>query len=245
MKNNLDQNLIQKLKKLKYSEEINLSSNARDNIKIRIFNQIVDAKAPEKKESLFFAKPKFAFKTVSFLSLSLLILSTGTILAAQSANPNNPLYAVKLASENAALNLAPTPFKANIAYQVVKRRESEVADEEKTGNKNQISKGLQRYKDSINSAKGFVSHSPDLSDKLKIQEDSFERLSKKYEDSQNQSSNGDESKNLIEQRNKEQEPSVSPETRKDINNQSVNEEEKNLNQNIENSTSPLQSEKDK
>lgn len=182
---NLDQELLDLLSNLKQDESVNPSVVYKQNTKVRLMNLIADEeKIIERKSSFVFIRsPKFAFRLAGVFLIIFIFISTGTILAAQSANPKNTLYPVKLASENIALKLSPTPFKANVAVEIAKRRGSEVTVGKKSENNSEIQQGIEKYKESINQAKIFVpSSNTRLHTELEHEENNLNELTRQYED---------------------------------------------------------------
>ena len=185
-KTDFDQELINTLRSLKTEENVNPSVIFRENTRTRLMNLISDGtSAPEDKHAfVFFRNPAFAFKTVGIMFLILLILSTGTILAAQSSNPKNTLYPVKLASEEVALALSPASLKGSVAVEIAKRRGDEITLQQKTDSKSEIKQGLETYRESINQAKILIpSNNQHLSSELKNEESNLDELTHQYENS--------------------------------------------------------------
>ncbi len=191
----LDQQLINTLKSLKAEEDANPSVVFRNNAKIRIMNQITEASPTfeSKRNFALFRKPAFRFAGV--LVLLLLVLSTGTILAAQGANPNSQLYPIKLASENAVMAALPnSPLKANVALAIAQRRAEEINSEKQTGNITEIKKGIQRYSQSITSAKSVSNeiNNSNFNRQISEQENNLNKLILEYE---NKNGEGKENQN--------------------------------------------------
>ncbi len=185
----LDQQLINTLRSLKAEEDANPSVVFRNNAKIRIMNQISEASPAFefKRNFALFRKPAFRFAGV--LVLLFLVLSSGTILAAQGANPNSQLYPIKLASENAVMAALPnSPLKADIALSIAQRRAEEINSEKQTGNITEIKKGIQRYSQSITSAKDISNeiNNSNFNRQISEQENNLNKLILEYE-----SKNGD------------------------------------------------------
>ena len=79
-------------------------------------------------EEASWKKPLFLVTTI----ILLLVLTTGgTVYAAQSAKPGDPLYGVKVASERVALRLAPSPWKDDVVEVILNRRVAEVEEASK------------------------------------------------------------------------------------------------------------------
>ncbi len=185
-KTNLDQELFNSLSSLKNDERVKPSVLYKENTKVRLMNLITDEeKSPGSSSSFVFIRnPKFAFRFAGIFLIILVFISSGTILAAQSANPKNSLYPVKLASEDIALKLSPTPFKADVAVEIAKRRGDEITSQQKTDSKPEIKQGIEKYKESIDRAKVFVpSSNTHLNIELKTEEGNLDELTHQYEDS--------------------------------------------------------------
>jgi hypothetical protein len=182
-----DQELMNTLHSLKTNGEFNPSLFFKENTKVRLMNLISDeGKVMEKKPGFVFVKnPKFTFRLAGIFIIILALISTGTILAAQSATPKSQLYPVKLASEEVALKLSPNAsFKADIAVEIAKRRGNEITSEQKSVNKSEIKQGIEIYKESIIQAKTLVaSDNTHLTNELKNEENNLDELIHMYEDS--------------------------------------------------------------
>ena len=152
MKNEIEfNNLEEILKSLK--TETSPSAEFRQNARIRILNQISES---PKKEFDYQRNRFFSFRFAFALVLALLVLSSGTILAAQTVGPKSQLFPVKIASENIALGISPTPIKQKLAVEIVKRRAQELSDSQKSGDTQQIQQDITRCKDSLTQAKALV-----------------------------------------------------------------------------------------
>lgn len=184
-KTDFEKNLINTLRSLKTNGDVNPSVFFRENTKVRLMNLISEEKVLENKPSFVFIKnPKFAFRLAGAFLIILVFISTGTILAAQSVNPKNSLYPVKLASEDITLKLSPSSFKANVAVEIAKRRGDEIASQQKTNSKSEIKHGIEKYKESIDQARILVpSGNTNLNHELKDEEDNLDQLTHRYEDS--------------------------------------------------------------
>lgn len=185
-KTDFEKELLNTLSSLRDDEKVNPSVVYRQNTKVRLMNLITDEKKVEERKSnfIFIHNPKFAFRLAGMFLIILIFVSTGTILAAQSANPKNTLYPVKLASEDIALKLSPTPFKADIAVEIAKRRGDEITSEKNSDSKPEIKRGIDKYKESIDKARVLVpSNNIHLSDELKNEEGNLDELTRRYEDS--------------------------------------------------------------
>ena len=201
-----DQDLINTLRSLKTEKRANPSVFFKENAEIRLMNLIADEeKVLEKKPGFVFVKnPKFAFRLAGVFLIILIFISTGTILAAQSATPKDKLYSVKLASEEIALKLLPpSSLKANVSVEIVKRRADEIDSEKKNNDKAEIKQGIARYKNSIKEAKKWNHQSL-----LEEDEKNLDSLTAEYEDLKKENNPASEEKvkgasdsniNLLEQ----------------------------------------------
>lgn len=234
-----DQKIIDTLRSLKTNEEVNPSVFFKENTKVRLMNLISDEeKVLEKQPSFIFVKnPKFAFRLAGIFLIILVFISTGTILAAQSANPKNTLYPVKLASEEIALKLSSgSSLKANIAVEIAKRRGDEITLGQKSDSKSQIKQGIGTYRESINQARVLVpSNNTHLNNELKNEENNLDELTHRYEDS-GQTENQINSKQKVEgasdsntnpsgQNPEQQKSEVKSPVEQQINNQETTKEE--------------------
>ncbi len=208
-KTDFEKDLINTLRSFKTNEDVNPSVLFKENTKIRLMNLVSEQeKAAENKSGFVFVKnPKFAFRLAGIFLIVLIFISTGTILAAQSANPKNTLYPIKLASEEIALKLSPTPsLKANIAVGIAKRRGDEITIQQNTDSKSEIKYGIEKYKESINQAKQIVpSDNTHLTSELKNEEQNLDQLTHRYEEDSNQDVKGASDTNInSSEQNKEQ-----------------------------------------
>ncbi len=229
-KTDFDQDLIKTLRSFKTNENVNPSVFFRENTKVRLMNLISEEKVLENKSSFVFIKnPKFAFRLAGAFLIILVFISTGTILAAQSVNPKNSLYPVKLASEDIALKLSPSSFKANVAVEIAKRRGDEIASQEKTNSKSEIKHGIKKYKESIDQARILVpSGNTNLNHELEHEESNLDELTNKYKNSgqnENQSNREREVKGASDSESKQLE---------------LNTEEKSSEQKIQESPRPIE-----
>jgi len=193
-----EKDLINTLRSLKTNEGVNPSLFFKENTKVRLMNLISDEeKVLEENPSFVFVKnPKFAFRLAGMFLIILVFVSTGTILAAQSATPKNQLYPVKLASEEIALKLSPnSSLKADIAVEIAKRRGNEITLEQKSVNKSEIKQSIEIYKESIIQAKTLVpSDNTHLTNELRNEESNLDALTHRYEDSEQKVKGASDSK---------------------------------------------------
>jgi hypothetical protein len=209
-KTDFEKDLINVLRSLKTDENVNPSVFFRGNTKVRLMNSISKEKPVTEKGHgfVFFRNPALAFRTVGILIIIFLILSSGTILAAQSVTPKNKLYPVKLESEQILLNITPfSSWKAKLTVEIVKRRANEIDSEKKSGDKPEIKQGLTRYKNSIENAKKF-----NHENLLRSDEENLNSLTTEYNNSTSEEkieggsdSNVNSSGRDIEQQNNTQE----------------------------------------
>ncbi len=224
------------LRSLKTKEEAVPSMEFRQNAKIRIMNSVSpDTSSVSERRSFF------SFRLALTLVLILLVLSSGTILAAQSASPKSSLYPIKIASENIALNLSPAPLKAQVAIGIVQRRDQELSKEQKTGNSQQIKQGIQRFQESINRAKTVVPENSTINTQLQTQEEKLNAIINNQEKrTEKKESTNHEENNNYELRT--QSPSfdeISPSPSPTPVGQNINQSNQGQNQNLNRETSPL------
>lgn len=87
--------------------------------------------------------PRWA--TVGAIVLVLLLVGSGTVAAASTSMPDNPLYPLKLATEQTQLALTPSPIgKAGLCAELVDRRVAEIAYMASKGDARQVELITQR-----------------------------------------------------------------------------------------------------
>lgn len=120
----------QLLKNLK--EEAVVRSDFRTNARIRVINTV----------SRPHPFPRYLGYTVG-TAIATAALSVTTVFAAQTSLPGNPLYPVKVFSEDVALTLSPTKsMKTSVAQTIISRRVTEVEAEKKQGDAPAIQKSI-------------------------------------------------------------------------------------------------------
>lgn len=250
-KTDFEKDLINTLRSLKEDGDVNPSVFFRENTKVRLMNLISDQeKVLEKKPSFVFIKnPRFAFRLVGIFFIILVFISTGTILAAQSVSPKNNLYPVKLASEDIALKLSPSSFKANVAVEIAKRRGDEITLEKKSDSKPEIKHGIEKYKESINQARILVpSGNTNLNHELEHEESNLDELTNEYKNSgenENQINQEQGVKGTQEQESSEIKIQESPKPSETNSSQSVEETKTDIESEIQKVISPQTSEENK
>jgi hypothetical protein len=145
MNNQTDQ-LSQLLKELKHSDAVTPCASFRMNARIRILNTVSKntQTVPHVKSSPIFLRYAFRFAVI------IIFLIAGTIVYAQSSNPGDPLFSVKVVSERTALILSPSEqIKTNIAASIIARRADEVVHAQKEGNKSEIQQTVSNYKNTV------------------------------------------------------------------------------------------------
>lgn len=129
------------LKTLK--EESAASDIFRKNARIRILNTVTPVP--------WYHRPRLLGYTVGS-ALATVLISAGTVYAAQSSLPDTPLYPVKVISENVALTLSPTAsIKTSVAQTIISRRVTEVAEIKKQGNAPAIEKSIRHLNEDVQS----------------------------------------------------------------------------------------------
>jgi len=81
-----------------------------------------------------------------------LLLAGSTVVASASSLPEEPLYPVKLAIENAQLALAPDSARAELEMQLAARRLEEVVRAAREGKTDSVQRGLALYQERVDSA---------------------------------------------------------------------------------------------
>lgn len=151
------------LKNLKHHPGVNPNPTFKKNARIRILNRISSGEVKIEKSSLFtplvFLTTLLFSKPLRYALTSLLVflsLGSGLIAAAQASSPSDWLYPIKVASEKAALELAPTlDLKHQIADIIVKRRLAELRQLEKIDRTHLFDRAEIDLKQSIEQAKKY------------------------------------------------------------------------------------------
>lgn len=116
------------------------------------FQAALRASAVKKEKRGFFnfgGLPRFATVAVSII-LALAIAGGGTVAAAGNSLPDNPLYAVKLATEAVQLRLADTPLeKAEIYAKFADKRVTELVKMAEKGKPEQVQKVAERLNNQL------------------------------------------------------------------------------------------------
>lgn len=121
------------------------SESFRTNARIRILNRIRGNFAVQQRPSWVRRAWQIALAALAAPAL----LGASIVAAAQNSNPHDPLYPVKIASEKAALTLAPAPqIKTGVATTIIDRRAQEVKHAQ--DNKQEIEERIQTYKETVN-----------------------------------------------------------------------------------------------
>lgn len=120
------------------------SESFRTNARIRILNRIRIGHTPEQSPSWIRRTWQATLATLAMPAL----LGVGVVVAAQSSNPHDTLYPVKIASEKAALMLAPAPqIKTDVATTIIDRRAQEIKHAQ--GDTQEIQERIQTYKETV------------------------------------------------------------------------------------------------
>lgn len=105
-----EQFLIQELKRLKASDSGALSrqdAHVRGELKIRVMREIASCERENARQPIFVFRPRFAFASAS---VAIFVFVAGAALnLSQDSVPNDALYPVKIAIENARVFLARDP----------------------------------------------------------------------------------------------------------------------------------------
>lgn len=135
---NTEENIIKLLKGLK--EEGVPTDSFRTNAKIRIINTVTE-------------KPRFVPRYFGYsfgAALATVVLSVGTVYAAQSSLPTSTLYPVKVLSERVALTLSPTEsLKTTVASSIISRRITEIETVQKQGNEKVIEESIANFDEDV------------------------------------------------------------------------------------------------
>jgi len=115
------------------------------------FRSALQEIAPRKSRPLFGWKPQWA--TVIITVIVLILAGGGTVAAAGNSMPDEPLYPVKLATEQARLALTPSDIgKAQFATELADKRVNEIIYLANKGKSGQISMATQRLASHLTTA---------------------------------------------------------------------------------------------
>lgn len=128
---------------LRSLKEVGPSDTYRTNARIRILNTIISPPHHHLPRYL-----GYTFGT----ALATVVLSIGTVYAAQSSLPNTPLYPVKVFSEDVALTLSPTKsIKTSVAQTIISRRITEVEAVQEQGDTKAVQASVSHMNEDITS----------------------------------------------------------------------------------------------
>lgn len=143
-------NNISDIEKILHSlkEEVMPSDTFRTNARIRILNIVT---SPHPLRLSWYQKPRILGYTLG-TAIATVVLSVGTVYAAQSSLPNSALYPVKVFSEDVALTLSPTEsLKTTVAQTIISRRVTEVENAQKQGNSKAMQESITHFKEDVSS----------------------------------------------------------------------------------------------
>ncbi len=122
------------------------SETFRANARIRIINTVT---APHPLRVSWYRRPR-VFGYTFGTAIATIVLSAGTIYAAQTSLPNSTLYPVKVLSEQVALTLSPTEsLKTTVASSIIARRIDEIQHAQIQGNQKEIDASITNLRDDI------------------------------------------------------------------------------------------------
>lgn len=145
--NNTDlSKLEQLLRSLKQESETVPADTFRANARIRILNTIA---SPRPLRISWYQKPRILGYTFG-AAIATVVLSVGTVYAAQSSLPNSKLYPLKVLSEQAALTISPTEsLKTTVAGSIISRRIDEIEHAQKQGGQKEIDASITNLNDDV------------------------------------------------------------------------------------------------
>lgn len=145
----MKQSLEELLRSMKTMPDASIDDSFRKNAKIRILNVAVHTMPAPKLHGLAWISYHIS-RLVSGTFVASLLVGGSLVYAAQYSKPGSPLYAVKTASEQAALQLAPTnKIKTSVAATVVDRRAEEVGELKTSGTKQEVNQAIFEYHDTV------------------------------------------------------------------------------------------------
>lgn len=144
------------------------SATFRTNARIRILNSVTQPLRPG-----WYKKPRLLGYTLG-TALATVILSVGTVYAAQSSLPGSQLYGVKVASERVALTLSPTEsLKSTVASTIISRRIDEMEHAQKSGDTEELNRSIFNYNQTLHSLRAHTDVSRERIDKTVAEHDAF------------------------------------------------------------------------
>lgn len=111
------------------------SDTFRANARIRIINTVTN---PHPLRVSWYQRPRVLGYTLG-TAIATVVLSVGTVYAAQASFPNSTLYPIKVLSEQVALTLSPTEsLKTTVASSIISRRIDEIQHAQTQGDQKEI-----------------------------------------------------------------------------------------------------------
>ncbi len=105
------------------------------NARIRILNTVTTS---HPFQASWYKRPRVLGYTFG-TAIATVVLSVGTVYAAQSSLPNSKLYPIKVLSERVALTLSPTTsIKSTVAGTIISRRIDEIEKVQEQGNPQEV-----------------------------------------------------------------------------------------------------------
>lgn len=191
--NNQTHDIEKILLSLKNNPESRPTAGFRTNARIRILNTIASAPMPIPSP---IHRPIWVTYAFRFAVLAFFLIG-GTVYAAQSSNPNDILFPVKVLSERAALTLSPTKTtKTTVANTIIQRRAGELEQAQQNGNKEEIRQTVTSYESTVS----------EIRNNSHVSRDEIEREVKKHESLIRESNDGND-KGVPSEDNKPKEPS--------------------------------------
>lgn len=153
--------LLQTALNAKEMLDIAPSPEFRERARYQILTELRDIEERKQRRfSLFGWQPRWA--TAAIAVLVLLIASSGTVAAAGNSMPDQPLYPVKLATENVRLALTPSQLgKAEYYAELVDRRVGEIIGMAEKGKPQQAEKATERMNNQLTAMAVLVSAEED------------------------------------------------------------------------------------
>lgn len=141
----------------------------RTNARIRILNSLT-VTHPVRKP--WYRRPTYIWYTLG-TALATLILSVGTVYAAQSSFPDSKLYPLKVLSERVALTLSPTEsLKTTVASTIISRRITEIEELQKRDDEPAVEASISHFTEDVAS----------IQKREDISQEDIQRTLKEHED---------------------------------------------------------------
>lgn len=127
-------------------EEITPPDTFRANARIRIINTVTN---PHPLRVSWYRRPRVLGYTLG-TAIATVVLSVGTVYAAQTSFPNSTLYPIKVLSEQVALTLSPTEsLKTTVASSIISRRIDEIQHAQIQGDQKEIDASVDNLNNDI------------------------------------------------------------------------------------------------